>query len=236
MNIYQKLIEVRKSVPYLQKDNTGHQFKYVSSSQTLGSLKKAMDEHGIMLIPNVKQERVLDHTTSKGAHWYFTVLDMDFTWVNADNPEERVVCGWTGQGLDDGEKGVGKALTYAEKYFMLKFFNIPTDKDDPDSFQKETDKGSNKAIAKKPEPEKPRDDIPEKLGEAPKEEYPEFDNTQEIKELKKKLNAMMKGFNPEQKVDFFGFVLGGNITVDSLQEFIDKYDEYRTQFMKARQV
>ena len=38
--------------------------------------------------------------------------------------------------MDDGEKGVGKALTYAEKYFMLKFFNIPTDKDDPDSFQK----------------------------------------------------------------------------------------------------
>jgi len=86
----------------------------------------------------------------------------------------------------------------------------------------------------KPKEEKKEEDIPEKLGEAPKEEYPEFDNTQAIKELKKKLNAMMKGFNPEQKVDFFGFVLGGNVTVDSLQEFIDKYDEYRTQFMKAR--
>ena len=38
-----------------------------------------------------------------------------------------------GQGVDiSGEKGVGKALTYAEKYFLLKFFNIPTDEADPD--------------------------------------------------------------------------------------------------------
>ncbi|KKL28137.1 hypothetical protein LCGC14_2378110, partial [marine sediment metagenome] len=32
-----------------------------------------------------------------------------------------------------------KALTYAEEYFMLKFFNIATDKDDPDNFQKRLD-------------------------------------------------------------------------------------------------
>ena len=31
---------------------------------------------------------------------------------------------------------MGKALTYGEKYFLLKFFNIATDKDDPDSFQR----------------------------------------------------------------------------------------------------
>jgi hypothetical protein len=58
------------------------------------------------------------------------------TWVNAEQPEETIECSWYGQGVDiAGEKGVGKALTYSEKYFMLKFFNIPTDKDDPDSFQ-----------------------------------------------------------------------------------------------------
>jgi hypothetical protein len=52
-----------------------------------------------------------------------------------------ITCTWYGQGVDiAGEKGVGKAMTYAEKYFMLKFFNIPTDKDDPDSFQDKLDK------------------------------------------------------------------------------------------------
>lgn len=43
---------------------------------------------------------------------------------------------WYAQGLDvEGEKGVGKLLTYGEKYLFLKLFNIATDKDDPDSFQ-----------------------------------------------------------------------------------------------------
>ena len=119
MNIYQKLIEVRKAIPFLKKDKEGYQFKFVSSSQTLGALREAMDANNLLLIPRVMSERVLGHETKKGDHQYFTVLGMEFTWVNAEVPEETIVCSWTGQGLDDGEKGVGKALTYAEKYFML---------------------------------------------------------------------------------------------------------------------
>jgi hypothetical protein len=139
MNIYQKLIEVRKAVPYLKKDNTGHQFKYVSSSQALGTLKQKMDEMGLLLVPSVCGETVSDHTTKKGDHEYFTEIKLRYTWVNAETPEETVVCDWYGQGLDNGEKGVGKAMTYAEKYFLLKFFNIATDNDDPDSFQRKID-------------------------------------------------------------------------------------------------
>ncbi len=139
MNIYQKLIEVRKSCEYLKKDNKGYQFNFVSSSQTLGTLRKAMDDNALLLVPSVDSYEIRDHTTSKGAHEYFTALKMTFTWINAEKPEEKIECQWTGQGLDNGEKGVGKALTYAEKYFLLKFFNIATDKDDPDSKQSKTE-------------------------------------------------------------------------------------------------
>ena len=144
MNIYQKLIEVRKSCKYLKKDNTGYKFDFVSSSQTLGSLRKAMDEQGLLLIPTVHESEIRDHATKQGAHEYFTILKMSFTWVNSDKPDEKINCLWTGQGLDSGEKGVGKALTYAEKYFLLKFFNIATDKDDPDGFQDNSQKASGK--------------------------------------------------------------------------------------------
>jgi hypothetical protein len=150
MNIYQKLIEVRKSVPYLKKDNAGFQFKYVSSSQTLGSLREAMDEQGLLLIPRVISTEVRDHTTRKGDHEYFSIFNMTFTWVNAEKPEETIECSWCGHGLDDGEKGVGKALTYSEKYFLLKFFNIATDKDDPDSLQKQETKATTQATTQKP--------------------------------------------------------------------------------------
>ena len=149
MNLYQKLIEARKEVPYLQKENQGEQYKYVSSSQVLGNIKAKLDELGILLIPSVKSHAVTTssieffnekNNVTKRTNTYFTELDMTMTWVNAEKPDEKIECSWYGQGVDiAGEKGVGKALTYAEKYFMLKFFNIPTDKDDPDAFQKRMD-------------------------------------------------------------------------------------------------
>lgn len=157
MNIYQKMIEVRKTVPYLQKESKGYQFNYTGSSQVLGNLKNKMDELGLLLIPRVLSKEVGEHETKGGGKEYFTELNMEFTWVNAEKPEETITCTWYGQGLDNGEKGVGKAMTYAEKYFMLKFFNIATDKDDPDSFQKKMDDEPAKPpkpapAAKSPEP------------------------------------------------------------------------------------
>lgn len=133
MNLYQKLIAVRKRALPLKKANQGHGFKYVSSSQVITNLRTALDENQILLIPAIERVEVSEHATSQGKAWKFTCVWMLFTWCNADNPEEKIECHWYAQGLDDGEKGVGKALTYAEKYFLLKFFNIPTDNDDPDS-------------------------------------------------------------------------------------------------------
>jgi hypothetical protein len=246
MNIYQKLIEVRKSVPYLQKDNVGHQFKYVSSSQTLGALKAEMDAQGLLLIPSVKSERVLDHTTSKGAHWYFTVLTVEFTWINAELPEERITCQWTGQGLDDGEKGVGKALTYAEKFFMLKFFNIPTDKDDPDSFQKDTSQKAEKRTVPSTTPQEadpnetktyamhPNEakDVPESLGEQG------LDEALIIADLKKAVSDLMgkAGIKTkESKKDFFDwFMVGKDMTVDNIMDLKDNFIAYKGEYLKAK--
>jgi hypothetical protein len=76
MNIYQKLIEVRKEVPYLQKESKGYQFNYTGSSQVLGSLKTKMDELGLLLIPNVIKKEVSEHETTKGGKEYFTELCM----------------------------------------------------------------------------------------------------------------------------------------------------------------
>lgn len=107
-----------------------------------------MDEMGLLLIPSITDKHVTvdayekkdNKGNAKRTVDYFTELGMVFVWINAEKPDEIIECKWYGQGVDTaGEKGVGKALTYAEKYFMLKFFNIPTDKDDPDSFQAKQD-------------------------------------------------------------------------------------------------
>ena len=151
-NVYQKLLEVKKSVSYLKKEAKGMQYSYTSSSQVLGSVREKMNEAGLILVPEIVGTNVREEESSgkdgRKRTTYFTELAMKMTWINADKPEDKVECQWYAQGVDiAGEKGVGKALTYAEKYFILKTFNIPTDKDDPDSFQAKTNKGKPQAEA-----------------------------------------------------------------------------------------
>jgi len=184
LNLIQKLIEVRKAVPYLKKDNAGFQFKFVSSSQTLAALKGAMDEQGVLLVPSVTETKVSDHTTKKGNHEYFTILTMVFKWIDADNPTDFLESPWVGQGLDDAEKGVGKALTYAEKYFLLKFFNIPTDKDDPDTFQQK--RGPVEEAKRIEEPQAPPD--PTKKADTMMQEVKNVKNETELAEILKREN------------------------------------------------
>jgi len=93
-----------------------------------------MDERGVLLIPEIISGLI--HEKSQiGGKMHVTELKMKMTWVDAENPQETIPCEWYAQGTDQHEKGVGKALTYAEKFFILKFFNIATDQDDPDSFE-----------------------------------------------------------------------------------------------------
>ncbi|MDA9472083.1 ERF family protein [Enterococcus sp. 5H] len=151
LNVYQKLAKVRKKVPYLKKDQKSNQYSYVGSSGVLGALNEEINKVGLILKPEIinwhvndnheqrwMQDKVKKEPIPTDRITYFTELEMLMTWVNIDDPQDRVECRWYAQGVDiAGEKGVGKALTYGEKYFMLKFFNIATDDDDPDKFQKE---------------------------------------------------------------------------------------------------
>ena len=72
---------------YLEKENSGYNYKFVSSSQTLLSVKTEMDKQGIMIIPNVRKHDVRDHKDRKGNHEYFTILDITYTVINSSNPD-----------------------------------------------------------------------------------------------------------------------------------------------------
>jgi hypothetical protein len=145
MNIYQKLLEVKKHVDFLKKDTKGHQFLYNPSSQVIASVRDKMNEVGLFL--ECRIESPVLHSKNENEKQYLTELFMKMIWVNVDKPDERIEIPWYGQGLDTGEKGVGKALTYAEKFFILKQFNIPTDKDDPDAHQTPKNNKGNEATA-----------------------------------------------------------------------------------------
>lgn len=147
--IAERLLQVRRTVCYLQKENQGYQYKYVSSGQVLGSLHDAINNAGLVLVPQIKNKTIEREKSGNGK--FVITLEMEYCWIDCASGESLVVL-WIATGADgDPSRALGKALTYGEKYFFLKFFNIPTDNDDPDSFQEKKEKQQQKQEQKQQE-------------------------------------------------------------------------------------
>lgn len=135
MSLYQKLLDIQKSVDALIKDgkNNSDKYDFASDENVLDRFRPLMDEAGLLLIPKVDGVTLHEGQTKSGTVRYLTEMGFNMVWHDVESGEE-LVCPWYAQGVDlAGEKGVGKAATYAEKYFLLKFFHVPTKKDDPDN-------------------------------------------------------------------------------------------------------
>ena len=138
MTLPQKLLEMQKKVDSVVKDgkNQSDKYDFASDENVLDQFRPLMDELGLLLIPSVIGAKILEGQTRSGTVRYLTELDLEMSWVDVESGE-RMTIPWYAQGVDlAGEKGVGKALTYGEKYFLLKFFHVATKKDDPDNDQR----------------------------------------------------------------------------------------------------
>lgn len=135
MNLYQKLLKIQQSVMGLGKDGKSFGYNYVTGTKALEHIKPLMNELGLILPQEVvgfTNERQ-DYTVKTGAKSeILTKVDMLFTWIDCDTGE-KLPCKWGANGMNDWEKGFGSALTYGERYFLLKFFHIATDEDDVDN-------------------------------------------------------------------------------------------------------
>lgn len=167
MNIYQKLAKIRKPVEVIKKNRKGYGYTYVDEEEILSKITGLMGKYGVSLIPNITHgsasvepyHYVKTKTTKDGKAYeehnneIMVRADMDWIWVNDDNPEDRVVVPWFFVGSQtDASQAFGSALTYASRYFLLKYFNVATSDDDPDNWrsrQKEAENAEDRLIAGK---------------------------------------------------------------------------------------
>lgn len=170
MNIYQRLAKIRKQVEVIQRNKSGYGYKYVSEDEILARISGFMDKYSLSLIPSVVhtntvvgpyhtlktkvlQNKATGETSTYEEHVNEILVsaDMIFTWVNNDNPNERIDVPWILVGHQtDGSQSFGSGLSYAMRYFLLKFFNIATPDDDPDKWrskQKAASAAEDKMIA-----------------------------------------------------------------------------------------
>ena len=146
LNLYQKLHKVQSRVIGLGKDKDGQNFKYVSGTKVLDAIKPIMNELGLLLkmevlsidnqrndyTTSLKQDTQTKEWSGKPKSEVLSKVMMKFTWIDVDTGEKDE-CLWGANGQNDWDKGVGSAMTYAERYFLLKYFHIATDEDDIDN-------------------------------------------------------------------------------------------------------
>lgn len=139
-NIYQKLLVIQQRIVGLGKDKAAFNYKYVTGDKVLGEIKPLMNELGLILkqevlsIENARQDYSLVDKAGnvRNKSEILSKVMMRFTWVDCETGEkDENLFGANGQ--NDWDKGCGSAYTYAERYFLLKYFHIATDEDDIDN-------------------------------------------------------------------------------------------------------
>ena len=123
--------EVMAAVPYVQK--TGHNahfnYAFASEADVLDKLRPAMIAAGLLLIPSVKSYSL----DEKGRA--FVEIEVTMAHKSGAIWPEKII--WRGCGQDTQDKMIAKAITSAQKYGLLKTFQIETGSDpDKDGEQK----------------------------------------------------------------------------------------------------
>ena len=136
LNIFEKLSCITSELSNVAKNlEVGYgQSKYnaVGEADVLRAIKPLEAKYRIYSFPY--QRTIIDSgfiDTAKGAKQLYERIEVVYRFVNIDKPEEYINITSYGDGLDVGDKSVGKAMTYADKYALMKAYKIITG-EDPD--------------------------------------------------------------------------------------------------------
>lgn len=135
LTLFGKLLSIQKEVDSFVKGAKAFNYNYVDGNQVLEKIRPLMIEHKLILKQEVIkcENTIIDYKTkSSEKREILSSVTQRFTWVDCES-KEMDVNEFHANGMNDFDKGLGSALTYAERYFLLKYFHIPTDKDDPDA-------------------------------------------------------------------------------------------------------
>ena len=132
--IIQKVNSDKRLIPDLMKSEKGNNFRAISESAILDVIDPVLKEAGWFYTVDVKKSdlQIREAYGSKGKKLQFiATVEIKISFKN----EKQFTTIWTesvGMGIDDNDKAMGKAYTYAVKYALLKLFRLRYG-DDPDA-------------------------------------------------------------------------------------------------------
>lgn len=145
LNIYQRMSAVTNELRRVAKNlNVGvgqSSYKAVGEADVLDAIKPLEEKYRIYSYPTsrrivnneILENEALDFKTKEKIikKQFFMRVETVYRFVNMDKPEEYIETTTYGDGMDSQDKSPGKAMTYADKYALLKGYKIVTG-DDPD--------------------------------------------------------------------------------------------------------
>lgn len=148
MNIFQRMSAISDKISKVAKNLTvgvgKSAYKAVGESDVLSAVKPIEREYGVYSYPvsrKIIDTNVLTTTSEYDGkvtekNQLFMRIETVYRFVNMDNTAEYIDITTYGDGVDSQDKACGKAMTYADKYALLKAYKIETG-DDPDQNKSE---------------------------------------------------------------------------------------------------
>lgn len=119
-------------------------YKAVGEADVLDAVKPAEEKWGVYSYPVSRRTLCVDTLSTSGTKTdnngnetsvervqFVFRIETTYRFVNLDNPGDYVDIVSYGDGIDSADKAPGKAMTYSDKYALLKAYKIQTG-DDPD--------------------------------------------------------------------------------------------------------
>lgn len=124
LNIHQRMLAIMEDIDYIQKGpkTVNGQYRFASHDQVTAALHPLFVKHRVLPVPTTVSSKQEGNRTE-------VMLGVNFT--NVDQPSDCIYVQFPGYGVDPGDKGPGKAISYAFKVACLKSFSLETG-EDPD--------------------------------------------------------------------------------------------------------
>lgn len=131
--IIQKVNSDKRLVPDLMKSEKGNNFRAISESAILDVIDPILKEAGVFYTIDIRDQHldIREAYGAKGKKLQFIATICLSVYFRTDT-EFLFKMDSVGMGIDDNDKAMGKAYTYAVKYALLKLFRLRYG-DDPDA-------------------------------------------------------------------------------------------------------
>lgn len=143
-NIHQRLHAVMLEVDYVQKDRTIGSYKVVTHDAVTAKVRPFLVKHGVIYYP---QNMVHAQDGNR------TEVHLDLVFANVNDPKDFVAVPTFGYGIDQQDKGPGKAVSYAVKMALLKALGLETGEDADDDNTEQHKPNGKPAKTSSPEPQ-----------------------------------------------------------------------------------